>query len=144
MIILTTLSIMLIFAGAIQRVNIRGNPISVSIEGTGNDWLGQKARVFEKEEVIELLLRDHDHFWQGSPTNIERIGQKSQKLPSNYLSFKGEHYDSDQPPHRLFKYNVSCKQLENLSTTLLSRRKSGAISLVGKVGQVSPPHIVLP
>ena len=60
-------------------------------------------------------------------------------------TFKGERYDSDQPPHRLFKNNVSCKQFgEFVRITLLSRLKSGAISLVGKVGQVSPPHIVLP
>ena len=60
-------------------------------------------------------------------------------------TFKGEHYDSDRPPQRLFKNNVSCKQFGDfIRTTLLSRLKSGAISLVGKIGQVSPPHIVLP
>ena len=49
-------------------------------------------------------------------------------------TFKGERYDSDQPPHRLFKNNVSCKQFgEFVRTMLLSRVKSGAISLVGKV-----------
>ena len=56
-----------------------------------------------------------------------------------------EGYDSDQPPHRFFKNNLSCKQFGGfVRTTLLSRLKSGAISLVSKVGQVSPPHIVLP
>ena len=60
-------------------------------------------------------------------------------------TFKGERYDSDQPPHRLLKNNVRCKQFRELvRTTLLSRLKSGAIFLVGKVGQVTPPHIVLP
>ena len=60
-------------------------------------------------------------------------------------TFKGEHYDSDRPPQRLFKNNVSCKQFgEFIRTTLISRLKSRATSLVGKVGQVSPPHIVLP
>ena len=47
-------------------------------------------------------------------------------------------------PTGLFKNNVSCKQFgELVRTTLLTRLKSGAISLVGKVGQVSPHHIVL-
>ena len=47
-------------ASAIQWVNIRGNPVSVSSEWTGNDRLGQNARLVEKGEVIghvdELLL----------------------------------------------------------------------------------------
>ena len=59
--------------------------------------------------------------------------------------FKGEHYDSDRPPHRISKNNVLCKQFGNfVRTTLLSRLQTGAISLVGKVGQVKPPHLVLP
>lgn len=58
-------------------------------------------------------------------------------------AFKGERYNSNQPPHRLFKNNMSCKQQEFVRTTLLSQLKSGAISRVSKFGQVNPPHIVL-
>ena len=57
------------FAGVIQRVNIRGDPISVSSEWTGNDRLGQKAPLVEKGEVNghvhELLLRHPYHFLAG-------------------------------------------------------------------------------
>ena len=60
-------------------------------------------------------------------------------------TFKGEYYDSDRTPHRIFKNNVSCKQFGKfVRTALLSRLQTGAISLVGKVGQVKPPHLVLP
>ena len=52
-------------AGAMQWVDIRGNPVSVSSEWTENDRLGQKARLVEKGEVIglvgELLFRDPVH-----------------------------------------------------------------------------------
>ena len=60
---------MLMFAGEIQWVNIRGKPTSVSSEWTGNDGLRQKASLFEKREVIghvhELPFRDPDHFFAG-------------------------------------------------------------------------------
>ena len=134
--------------------------------------MGQKARLVEKGEVVghvdELLFRDPDHFMAGElhkhAANWAEIAKLAPSLQQEEVlswignkvsifpyfrhfkgTFKGERYDSDQPPHRLFKNNVSCKQFgEFVRTTLLSRLKSGAISLVGKVGQVSPPHIVLP
>ena len=118
--------------------------------------------------VNELLFPDPDHFVAGelhkyganwaeiaklAPSFHRKevlswIGNKVSIFP--YFrhfkgTFKGQRYDSDQPPHRLFKNNVSCKQFrEFVRATLLSRLKSCAISLVGKVGQVTPPHIVLP
>ena len=55
-----------ICAGAIQWVDIKGNPVSVSREWTGNGRLGQRACLVEKGEVIghvyELRSRDPDHF----------------------------------------------------------------------------------
>jgi len=60
-------------------------------------------------------------------------------------SFKGESYDSDEPPMKVFKNNVSCKSFVTfVEGTLIARLKSGAISLLGKVGVVDPPFIVLP
>ena len=55
-----------ICAGAIQWVDIKGNPVSVSREWTGNGRLGQRACLVEKGEVIkhvnEVRSRDPDHF----------------------------------------------------------------------------------
>lgn len=60
-------------------------------------------------------------------------------------SIKGEQYDSDRPPHRLFRNNMSCKPFVRfVQETLINRLGTGAISLVGRVGKVTPPHIVLP
>ena len=74
------------------------------------------------------------------------IGNKVSMFPY-FRHFKGtfkvEGYDSDQPLHRFFNNNLSCKQFGGfVRTTLLSRLKSGAISLVGKLGQVSPPIVL--
>ena len=60
-------------ANAIQWVDIGGNPASASSEWTGNDRLGQKARLVEKGEAIghvdELLFRDPNHFVVGELHN---------------------------------------------------------------------------
>ena len=59
--------------------------------------------------------------------------------------FKGEQYDSDRPPKKAFKNNMSCKPFVGfIQKTLLDRLTTGAISLLGRVGVVEPPHIVLP
>jgi len=116
----------------------------------------------------ELLFRDPDNFVAGElhkhAANWAEIAKLAPSLHQEEVlswignkvsifpyfrhfkrTFKVEHYDSNQPPQRLFKNNVSCKQLGGfIRTTLLSRLKCGAFSPVSKVDQVSPPHIVLP
>ena len=65
----------------------------------------------------------------------------------NYVSshLKGEHYDSDRPPTKLFPNNPSCRPFSDfVRRTLLDRLENGAISLLGRVGHVSPPHLILP
>lgn len=60
-------------------------------------------------------------------------------------SYKGTNYDSDRPPSKIFQNNVSCKPFATfIRETLLARLQTGAISLVGKVGQATPPFLVLP
>ncbi len=49
------------------------------------------------------------------------------------------------PPHQMFRNNRSCKHsVSFVQKTLINRLGTGAISLVGRVGEVAPPHIVLP
>lgn len=60
-------------------------------------------------------------------------------------SYKGTNYDSDRPPSKIFQNNVSCKPFATfIRETLLARLQTGAISLVGKVGQATPPFLELP
>ena len=56
-------------------------------------------------------------------------------------SLKGEHYDSDRPPPKMFGNNMSCKPF--VSFVQKTRLGTGAISLVGRVGEVAPPHITI-
>ena len=59
--------------------------------------------------------------------------------------FKGKSYNSLRPPSVQFRNNPSCRPfVDFVRKTLLNRISSGAISLLGRVGQVFPPHLVLP
>lgn len=59
-------------------------------------------------------------------------------------SFKGERYDSDRPPKRTFRNDMSCKSfVDFVRKTLVDLLTTGAISLRGKVGDVEPPYTVL-
>ena len=93
--------------------------------------------------VDELMFRDPDHFVVGELHNhaaywaeIARLAPSLNQEAFRHLkgTFKGERYDSDRPSPRIFRNNVSCKQFEEfVKTTLLSRLRARAISLVGKV-----------
>ena len=82
-----------ICAGAIQWVDIKGNPVSVSREWTGNGRLGQRACLVEKAEVIghvnELRFRDRYHFGSKiSPYVYHSTGL----IASNFLHSLGVSY----------------------------------------------------
>ena len=119
-------------------------------------------------DVSQLVFRDpdtfragelhrHFSFWEKisarnpSPKQQEVLGWIRNKVSiATYFrhftgSFQREYYDSNLPPPKLFKNNGSCKPFTQfIHKTLLARLRSGAISLVGKVGYVTPPHLVLP
>ena len=60
-------------------------------------------------------------------------------------NFKGEHFDSASPPQRIFYNHKSCAPFAKfISDTILQRLSTGAISVWGKVGEVDPPHLVMP
>ena len=62
-----------------------------------------------------------------------------------FRSFKGNSYDSPIPPHMEFDNNVSCNKFSDfIDRSLLERVCSGAVSVWGKVGEVDPPHLVMP
>ena len=59
--------------------------------------------------------------------------------------FKGVEYDCPTPPRETFKNHPSCKHfVDFISETLSQRLKTGAVAVWGKVGEVQPPHLVLP
>ena len=49
--------------------------------------------------------------------------------------YKGQSYNSDLPPHRVFYNSISCKTFVSLiSHTILDRLATGAISVWRRVG----------
>lgn len=60
-------------------------------------------------------------------------------------SFQSQTYDSPLPPPKIFKNNSSCHGFEEfIDKTILQRVKNGALSVWGRVGEVDPPHLVMP
>lgn len=97
----------------------------------------------------------HVEFWKAiSP------GYKNEAEVINWLSngvdvraffrsfsgvFKGVRYNSPTPPRRVFKNHPSCKHFtEFINQTLCRRLEMGAVSVLGRVGEVEPPYLVLP
>ena len=138
---------------------------------TADEVLQKKVACVERGEAIgdvrELFFRDPDHFRAGELHSHSSFWETiSERNPSTMKTevlgwirdkvsifpyfqhftgfFKGERYDSDRPPKKLFRNNMSCKSFANfVRKTLLYRLTTGAISLLGKVGDVQAPHIVL-
>ena len=102
-------------------------------------------------------LRRHLQLWKiiavstSSPLSRDVLGwleYKVQVLPF-FRHFKGnfksEHFDSAFPPQRIFYSHKSCAPFAKfIADTILQRLSSGAISVWGKVGEVVPPHLVMP
>jgi len=60
-------------------------------------------------------------------------------------SYMGIKYASVEPPTRVFKNYHSCEQFSQFVTDTISQRiETGAIRVWGRVGEVKPPHLVLP
>jgi len=60
-------------------------------------------------------------------------------------NFEGLDYNSDTPPHTVFQNATNCSEfVPFIIDTLTERICNGSISVVGKVGECTPPHLVLP
>ena len=61
------------------------------------------------------------------------------------VSFQGQVYSSSSPPRAFFPNSKSCQAFsEFISKTILERVANGSLSVWRKVGEVSPPHLVMP
>ena len=59
--------------------------------------------------------------------------------------FAGNSYDAPFPPGMEFPNNTICSQFEDfISSTIIDRFKNGSLIFWGKVGEVQPPHLVMP
>ena len=60
-------------------------------------------------------------------------------------NFKGQHFNNDLPPQIFLPNAPSCIGFGNfIIETLIERILNGSMSVIGKVGDVQPPHLVMP
>ena len=114
-------------------------------------------------DVSTLALRDPDAFMAGSIHDCFPVWQRIAAVAPydrtlevlkwiehkvdvhEFLApfkgdYKGQSYQSDLPPHRLFQNSISCKSfIKFISRTIIDRLASGAISVWGRVDEVEPP-----
>lgn len=114
-----------------------------------------------KASMCNLPLRDPDTF---VPGGIHECVQEWEKLDisceiSDWLlngvdlhkflrhfkgNFKGMSYDSDKPPSIYLQNSSSCENFKFIEAELTHRLENGSLILLGRVGEVDPPHLVLP
>lgn len=59
--------------------------------------------------------------------------------------FQGKFYDSPIPPSACFPNSKSCEEFTDfISSTISQRLANGSISVWGKVGECTPPYLVMP
>ena len=60
-------------------------------------------------------------------------------------NYKGKHFDSEIPPRQYFQNANICQQYSEFITNELSDKiASGAIRLLGRVGECQPPRVIMP
>jgi len=151
----------------VEWVDWEGKKVETGLGVTVNDLAGRDldpvVQGVQLGNPADLLFRDpssfragelHNHYEQWVRFGTQQkevlgwIRNKVSIFPffSEFVgSFKGELYHSSRPPSRQFKNNSSCQAfVEFVRATLLERLKTGAVSLVGRVGKCVPPHLVLP
>ena len=151
----------------VKWVSPSGTPSLDGMTSTAKLWEDfEKVLAGDVSPLENLSLRDPDSFRAGEVHAYQELWNK---ISAGYVKevevnewiskgiditafwrpfkgiFKGVEYDCPTPPRKTFKNHPSCKQFVNLiSETLSQRLKTGAVAVWGKVGEVQPPHLVLP
>ena len=139
----------------------------VNIKG---ETFGPSSHVKEAEDVAsgdsfslnDLQFRDPNYFVAGSLSRSVSEWKRLQP-PQNVLdwvqngvdifpmfrhfkgNFKGKSYDSDKPVPEYFQNAKICKNhTEFIVKTLEERIENGSLSVLGRVGEVEPPFLILP
>ena len=92
------------------------------------------------ERILEGYRQKTDVLeWISSGVNIRKFMKPFKGVSKNVA------YDSPSPPKKVFKNHPSCEPFPSFISDSLSQRiESGAVRMWGRVGEVSPPWLVLP
>ena len=124
------------------------------------------SKLAVKASVRDLRLRNPVCFRAGNIHNFitrwEEVltGQEKRSQILSYLrdgvdvnpffapykgDFQGKFYDSPIPPSACFPNSKSCEEFRDfISSTISQRLANGSISVWGKVGECTPPYLVMP
>ena len=103
-------------------------------------------------------LQNHVNFWEDlnslngytcPQVDLLQIIREGVRVDSFFRhfkgNFKGKSYDSSVPPISIFPNSPCCHQFTDfIDTTVLAWVSQGVIKVYGKIGECSPPHLVLP
>ena len=135
---------------------IEGKPVysyfDVDRESVGN-ILGERMSFLDPSYFIAGNVHNNIDLWRKiiPDPHCEAMDWIENKVDINKFiaHFKGEFngvsYDHSYPPARIFRNSSNYKQfVEFINLELTERLQTGAISYIGKVGEVQPPHVVSP
>ena len=157
----------------LQWINIDGSVVDEAQGMANNSHISDEdiALVLQGNSLADmsrLVFRDPDHFLAGelhrhapqwnallNDMNDERFSEVRDWITNGVDvtkffrpfkgSYKGRNYECGSPPPCAFPNHLSCKPFASfISDTLLDRLRSGAISLWGKVGECTPPQLIMP
>ena len=96
------------------------------------------SKLAVKASVRDLRFRNPVYFRAG---NIHNFIARWEEV----LIFQGKFYDSPIPPSACFPNSKSCQEFTDfISSTISQRLANGSISVWGKVGECTPPYLVMP
>ena len=98
------------------------------------------ANIHDKlEEWENINASDEVLDWVKNGINVSKYFQHFKG------NFKGQPYDSNEPPRMVLPNSKTCIGFEDfIIESLEERLKNGSMSLVGRVGECEPPYLVMP
>ena len=125
----------------VSTLMAKASPNSLSFRNPDEFVAGELHRHVDKWEEILAQHPKQDEILSYIKSKVD-----VQDFFTHYRGdFQGSFYDSSYPPRAMFSNNKSCLGFKQfISTTVLHRVKNGSLSVWGKVGEVEPPHLVMP
>ena len=142
----------------IEWVNYRGERpkplaplISAEDVASGSSFDLEDLRFRDPTKFVAGNLHSHAEEWSKINTPKEVLdwisaGVKIEAFLKPFQGqFKGRYYHSDVPPAAYFPNADNCSKFSQfIADTLTERIENGSLSVIGKVGECNPPHLVLP
>ena len=117
----------------------------------------QKLALLDCDHFVAGLLHDHPQDWVEL---LRQVNNEHSEEVKNWIlnkidvqdfivpfkgNYGGKHYDCQSPPRVQFQNYSGCEQYKfEIARQLEERIRNGSMEVIGKVGEVEAPHLVLP